>query len=321
MKPELKKEIEMMLRLDALNKDLQFRRIQEEVQDKDFYVARQKEYAPMLETMEAVGTKTQERNKTQLSNVVKYIKANSEQVTRTFQELPRLLGILPDITARQAQNNEIGALTLKYLQGLAYPNGYGIQYDTVQEKYFLGHKKKYRVRFVGDEIKIYEAGTKKSIETIKPTEGLWELLTRTSRTKGDAGEEFKYITEADIQTFRKLATDYKLTHPSKSNTYVRFLSASGSKPTPSTSHDTTVILDEEVFHDTTGAGIILPDDNKFLIDRFRGFMSHLHAGHTLDFNEAHHIADRLRQKKILTKKQYTQFISLINERDSRRENR
>jgi hypothetical protein len=320
MKPELKKEIDMMLKLDALNKDLKYRRIQEQVENEDFYVEKQKEYAPMLETMKEVGLKTQERNKRQLLTLTQYIKAKDNQVTRTIQELPHLLGILPRITAQQKENNELGVLPIKYLQGLAHPNAYGIQYDTAQEKYFLGHsKKRYTVAFAGDEMKIWDTKTKKDLETITPTEGLWEILTRTSPTKGDAGEEFKYITEADITAFQKLATDYNLRHPSKSKTYVRFLSTSGSKTTPSTSHDTTEIPeDEEVFHDTTGAGIILPDDNAFLIDRFKGFLGHLYAGHTLDFNEAHHIADRLRQKKILTKKEYTKFTSKLNEGNSRR---
>jgi len=58
--------------------------------------------------------------------------------------------------------------------------------------------------------------------------------------------------------------------------------------------------------------IILPDNNKFLVDRYKTYLSNLFAGHKLDYNEANFVAERLLKKKLLNKKQNTYFINILN---------
>jgi len=60
--------------------------------------------------------------------------------------------------------------------------------------------------------------------------------------------------------------------------------------------------------------IVLPDNNKFLIERYKNYLSNLFAGHKLDYNEASFVADRLLKKKLLSKKQYKYFISILNKK-------
>jgi len=58
--------------------------------------------------------------------------------------------------------------------------------------------------------------------------------------------------------------------------------------------------------------IYLPDDDNFLVERYKTYLSALFLGHNINYNEANQIAHRLIQRKILNKKQYTQFINLLN---------
>ena len=58
--------------------------------------------------------------------------------------------------------------------------------------------------------------------------------------------------------------------------------------------------------------IVLPDNNKFLIDRYKTYLSNLFLGHKLDYNEANFVAERLLKKKLLNKKQYTYFLNILN---------
>ena len=55
-----------------------------------------------------------------------------------------------------------------------------------------------------------------------------------------------------------------------------------------------------------------PDNNKFLVDRYKTYLSNLFLGHKLDYNEANFVAERLLKKKLLNKKQYTYFINILN---------
>ena len=57
--------------------------------------------------------------------------------------------------------------------------------------------------------------------------------------------------------------------------------------------------------------IVLPDNNKFLIDRYKTYLSNLFLGHKLDYNEANFVAERLLKKKLLNKKQYTYFLNKL----------
>jgi hypothetical protein len=357
MRSELKKEIALLLNTAALNRELAIQRIQEGVQNEDFYVAKQKQYAPLITTVKEAQKsinkttlKSQDNNETNLAILGKYLRDREDQLNQSIHELPQLLG-LPDVTAEQAKNNEIGALTLKYLQGLPQRFAYGIQYDTKLEKYFIGHERNYQVTFQGDDVLVHNLA-KKTKEIITPTEGLWELLTRKEWTPGTDGSEFEYITDKDKETYRRFALKYGLvfrtdgsTRHSNSKTWDRFLKpvaeiykknknkiasesqsrlSAASVASSSRSQSTGQQADEDVFlspnnSGTEGGGlpnvassyVILPDDNKFLLNKFKGYLSHLHAGHTLDFNEAQHIADRLRQKKILTKRQYEKFTKLF----------
>jgi hypothetical protein len=361
MKSELKKEIALLLNTAALNRELAIQRIQEGVQNEDFYVAKQKQYAPLITTVKEAQKninettlKSQDNNETNLAILGKYLRDREDQLNQSIHELPQLLG-LPEVTAEQAKNNELGALTLKYLQGLPQRFAYGIQYDTTLQKYFIGHERNYQVTFQGDDILVHNLA-KKTQEIITPTEGIWELLTRKTWTPGTDGSEFEYITDDDKQKYRVLAYKYGLifrkdgsTRHSNSKTWERFLKpvaelyknknskkktasesqshlSAASVASSSRSQSTGQQADEDVFlspnnSGTEGAGlpnvakssyVILPDDNKFLLSKFKGYLSHLRAGHTLDFNEAQHIADRLRHKKILTKNQYEKFTKLFD---------
>jgi transcriptional regulator with XRE-family HTH domain len=363
MRSELKKEIALLLNTAALNKELSIQRIQEGVQNEDFYVTKQKQYAPLITTVKEAQKsinettlKSQDNNETNLAILGKYLRDREDRLNQSIHELPQLLG-LPDVTVKQAENNELGALTLEYLQGLAQRFAYGIQYDDSLKEYFIGHERNYQVTFQGDNIIIHDYNKKKKLEILKPTQGLWEILTRKTWTPGTDGSEFKYITDDDKDKYRRFALKYGLvfrkdgsTRHSNSKTWERFLKpvadlykdknktnkrqtasesqshlSAASVASSSRSQSTGQQSDEDVFLSPNNSGthggglpnvakssyIILPDDNKFLLSKFKGYLSHLHAGHTLDFNEAQHIADRLRQKKILTKGQYEKFTKLF----------
>ena len=206
MTKEQKKEIDLIMKNVMLTKNLRNMRIEKDLQNTEFELAKQDYFKPVISKIDNVENKMvtfnsdienklnagseaiQDVHDLQIATA-NYLREREQNLNDTlnqnqqdlvYQNRLALYSGLPDSTINAIENNEIriGPIALKYLKGLK-DQAYGIHYNDTKQQYFLGNDERYIVNFNFNNIILVDVMDDKEEEEILMTDGLWKLLTRS----------------------------------------------------------------------------------------------------------------------------------------------
>jgi len=226
-KAEQKKELDLIMKNVMLTKSLRNMRIEKDLQNTEFELAKQDYFRPVISKIDNVENRmvtfnTDIENKINAGNNAlndihdlqivtgQYLREREQNLNDTlnqhqqdlaYQNKLALYQGLPDSTIEQIENNEIrvGPIALKYLKGLTH-QAYGIHYNDKKDQYFLGNDERYIVIFNYNNIILQDVVDEKNEDEIIMTEGLWKLLTRNEID----------VEEEDEKMYQDLAYEYGL---------------------------------------------------------------------------------------------------------------
>jgi len=224
---EQKKEIDLIMKNVMLTKKLRNMRIEKDLQNTEFELAKQDYFKPVISKIDNVENKMvtfnsdienklnagseaiQDVHDLQIATA-NYLREREQNLNDTlnqnqqdlvYQNRLALYSGLPDSTINAIENNEIriGPIALKYLKGLK-DQAYGIHYNDTKQQYFLGNDERYIVNFNFNNIILVDVMDDKEEEEILMTDGLWKLLTRSEID----------VESEDEQMYQELAYQYGL---------------------------------------------------------------------------------------------------------------
>ena len=171
-KAERKKEIDLMLKDAMLTKRLRNMRIEKELQNTEFELAKETYFRPVISKIDNVENRMLTYNtgiehklnagSAALNDVhelqvatAQYLRERDQNLNETlnqhqqdlaYQNRLALYQGLPDSTINAIENNEIrvGPIALKYLKGMQNQS-YGLHYNDSKEQYFLGNDERWLV--------------------------------------------------------------------------------------------------------------------------------------------------------------------------------
>ena len=226
-KAERKKEIDLMLKDAMLTKRLRNMRIEKELQNTEFELAKETYFRPVISKIDNVENRMLTYNtgiehklnagSAALNDVhelqvatAQYLRERDQNLNETlnqhqqdlaYQNRLALYQGLPDSTINAIENNEIrvGPIALKYLKGMQNQS-YGLHYNDSKEQYFLGNDERWLVKFNFNNLILQDVMDEKIEDEIVMTDGLWKLLTRNEID----------VEEDDEIMYQELAYDYGL---------------------------------------------------------------------------------------------------------------
>ena len=226
-KAEQKKELNLIMKNVMLTKNLRNMRIEKDLQNTEFELAKQDYFKPVISKIDNVENRmvtfnTDMENKinagsTAIQDVhelqvatAQYLRERDQNLNDTlnqhqqdlaYQNRLQLYQGLPDSTINAIENNEIrvGPIALKYLKGMQNQS-YGLHYNDTKQQYFLGNDERWLVKFNYNNIILQDVMDEKTEDEIVMTDGLWKLLTRNEID----------VEEDDEIMYQELAYDYGL---------------------------------------------------------------------------------------------------------------
>jgi len=226
-KAEQKKELDLIMKNVMLTKSLRNMRIEKDLQNTEFELAKQDYFKPVISKIDNVENRmvtfnTDIENKINAGNNAlndihdlqivtgQYLRERDQNLNDTlnqhqqdlaYQNRLQLYQGLPDSTINAIENNEIrvGPIALKYLKGMQNQS-YGLHYNDTKQQYFLGNDERWLVKFNYNNIILQDVMDEKTEDEIVMTDGLWKLLTRNEID----------VEEDDEIMYQELAYDYGL---------------------------------------------------------------------------------------------------------------